>query len=102
VTQIDATQVVCARNLRERPRRRLPSLPEQYRRYALLFSLSGRWPVSRVKRLNAKAYDGCGDPPIPPQEMTDIELERIQRLLAKQGWTLVRNSEGLLVPVRTI
>jgi hypothetical protein len=80
-----------------------PPLGEQYRRLALLFSVSGRWHISRYQRPGAKGYDGCPtEPPIPPQEMTDLELERIQRLLAKQSWTLVRNSEGLLVPVRTI
>lgn len=74
-----------------------------YRRRALVFSFSGRWPLSRVLRPNARGYDGCPTvPPMPPDGMSEIEIARIVKLLERAGWTLRRNSEGKLVPVRTI
>ena len=76
---------------------------EVYRRRALVFSFAGRWPVSRVQRLNAKGYEGCPTaPPMPPDGMSEIEISRIVKLLERAGWTLVRDSEGRLVPVRMI
>ena len=39
---------------------------------------------------------------MPPQDMPDAKLEQVNRLLARQNWTLIRNAAGDLVPVRMI
>jgi hypothetical protein len=70
----------------------------------LLFSMSGRWPVSRVQRPHrARAYEGLPtEPPPPPPGMSDVEIERVRRQLERKNWTLITRADGVLMPVRTI
>ena len=69
----------------------------------VLFSMCGRWPISRVARPNVRGYEGCpSEPPAPPDGLSDERIERVRRMLERQNWTLVRNHDGRLVPCRTI
>jgi hypothetical protein len=69
-----------------------------------LFSLSGVWPISRVSRHpRSPGYsDVPNEPCLPPDGVTDAQIERAKTLLALQGWTIVKGADGTLKLVRTI
>ena len=86
-----------------------PTAPAQSRKgwlaSAQLFSLNGRWPLpARLRNDRARGWDASTqrEPLQPPQDLSEQEIARAQRLLGKQGWALIRAADGRLVLCRTI
>lgn len=94
----------------------------RYVQYAVLFSVSGRWPMSkderarlyytdptkrgvRVGKGNAKLRRDWGTLPAPrppPATLSDQQAATVNRLIADRGWQLVRNRKGVWHPQRTL
>ena len=76
-----------------------------YRSRAMLFAMSGRWPVSRYARGQGRpGYDGCPEvPEMPPQDLDSdpVMLMKTLGYLEKRGWTLQRcGNPVMLRPVQ--
>lgn len=93
-----------------------------YVQRAILFSISGRWPLSKAERnailfkeqAIAGRYTGKGtnrlrrdwgtlDRPQPPAStLPDSHAATARRFMEKRGWTLVKRVDGTWWPMRTI
>ena len=85
------------------PRTTKPKAHAYYVQRCILFSVSGRWPMSYAERRQLQARLGhsirrdwgtYARPQEPAPTLPDSHAASAKRFLEKRGWTLVKNVEG--------